>query len=188
MAGKPVNEKRLTAVYRKNATMTSNDTNETIGRRLAKASHGSSYELLEFEDFARRAVALGFTVHLTHYRFHPVHTAKYQECRSCVRLSIIPMLDEAQSRFGGSRDVNGDTIAAVLVEGRLLIDRYESGENVREKETRSRKKPNITDEERERRRQRMLHYWSKRRGQVAATSDQSASAGAPEKPGIPQHA
>jgi len=130
-------------------------------------------ELLDFEDFSRRAIQLGFTVHLTHYRFHPVHTADAPVCQSGVKLCIIPILNEAKVRFGGPdggfRDVYGETIAAVLPRGHLLLDRYESGENLWTN-TRSRKRHNLSDEERDRRRQRMRDYWAKKRNEPAETT------------------
>jgi hypothetical protein len=86
---------------------------------------------------------------------------------------IIQILDDTKSRFGspygGFPDVHGDTVAAVLPEGRLLLDRYESGENLAgldryesRPDARSRRRQNLTDKERERRSQRMRDYREKK--------------------------
>lgn len=86
---------------------------------------------------------------------------------------IVPVLDDAKRRFGspdgGFRDVYGETIAVVLAAGRLLLDRYESGENLWDG-TRPRRRQNLSDEERERRRQRMRDYWAKKRADAAAAT------------------
>lgn len=134
---------------------------------------GLAPELREFEDFAQRAIELGFTVHLTHYRFHPAHTAWAPSCQSGVKLSIIPIIDEAKSRFGspdgGLRDVYGDTIASVVDGGRVLLDRYESGENLWEDTTPARGKTS-------RRGQHLREYWRKKRAEKAAAETREAAA------------
>ena len=179
----------MKAISIKTEHVTASESTHAMERGSTNGREDSAAELPEFEALARRAIALGFTVHLTHYRFHPAHTAEYPDvCQSCVRLAIIPILDEARSRFGspdkGYRDVNGETIALVLAEGNVLLDRYESGENLAGERVRPRrrKKPNLTVEERERRRQRMLDYWERWRGQPAETSDQAPNTGTGAEP------
>lgn len=138
-----------------------------------------SPELPQFEDFARRAIELGFTVHLTHFRFHPAHTAWAPSCQSGVKLSIIAILDEAKARFGSPdgnfRDVHGDTIASALAGGHLLLDRYESGENLWEDTTPARGKTS-------RRGQHLRDYWRKKRAEQAAAQTMEP-AGSTETPG-----
>ena len=124
-------------------------------------------ELELFEEFARQAIGLGFTVILTDYRFHPAHTRQYPDvCQSGIRLTIVPILEEAKFRFGSNQDLNGLSIYAVVVEGLLLLSRYEAGQILVKKPDRK-KRFNISPKERERRAEQMRAYWRKKRGQAA---------------------
>lgn len=87
-------------------------------------------EIRRFEDFARRAIELGFTVHLTHYRFHPAHLAWATSCRPGVELFLAPILQHTKEQFGDCRTFKNDTISAMLEQGQQLIDRYAAGENL----------------------------------------------------------
>ena len=100
-------------------------------------------ELPEFEDLARRAIGLGFTVHLTHYRYHPAHTAKYPDlCQSHVQLSIIPILDEPTMCLARqNQECKGRSIVDVLEQARSFLDRYESCENLAQQSPRRRGRP-----------------------------------------------
>jgi hypothetical protein len=130
-----------------------------------------SAELPEFEAFAERAILLGFTIHLKHYRFHPVHTSDSPSCISHVELSIIPILDEPRERcgwsYGGLGDIRGETIADVVAQGRQLLDRYQSGENltvaVQPRQGIPRQRLNLSDEERQRRSLQMKNYHEKKK-------------------------
>jgi hypothetical protein len=129
----------------------------------------SKPELCQFEDFARRAIELGFTIHLNHYRFHPAHMAWASHIRSGVELSIIPILEHAREQFGENRTLRKDSIAAVLEEGQQLIDRYAAGERLAQP-PRQPRRSGVSDEERERRSQRMRDYWAKKRADAAAAT------------------
>jgi hypothetical protein len=139
---------------------------------------GFAPELREFEDFAQRAIELGFTVHLTHYRFHPAHTAWAPSCQSGVELTLVPILEHTKELFGEYRRLKGESMLAVLEEGQRLIDWHAAGERLAEPIRRG----NITEAERERRRQRMLDYWARKRAEEAAeTIEPEASAETPGK-------
>lgn len=60
-------------------------------------------ELDDFEEFAAEALRQGFTVHLTHFRFHAEHAARYPFCVSRIELDVIPITEEAKARCLGKR-------------------------------------------------------------------------------------
>src|SRR5262245_56756487 len=124
-------------------------------------------ELPQFEDFARRAIELGFTVHLNHARYHPAHIAWAKSCQSGVELTLVPILEHTREQFGQNRTIIGESILAVLEEGQRLIDRYAAGERLAEKTTQPRRY-NITESERQRRRQRIMDYSARKRAEEAA--------------------
>jgi hypothetical protein len=133
----------------------------------------STPELRQFEDFARRAIELGFTIHLNHYRFHPAHIACARCIQSGVELSIIPIREHTKEQFCENWTLRKDSISAVLEEGQRLIDRYAAGERLPQP-TRQPRRSRISDEERERRRERMKTYWRKKRGEAAETTADDA--------------
>ena len=127
---------------------------------------GLSPELPLFEDFARRAIELGFTVHLNHQRYHPAHTAWAPSCQSKVELTLVPILEHTKEQFGELRRIVGESVLAVLEKGQRLIDRYAAGERLADPIGEQR--GGITPAERQRRRQRMLDYWARKRADAAA--------------------
>jgi len=137
-------------------------------------------ELRQFEEFAQRAIELGFTVHLNHARYHPAHIAWAKSCQSGVELTLVPILEHTREQFGQNRAIIGESILAVLEEGQRLIDRYAAGERLAERAAVP-QRGNIAEGERQRRRQRMLNYWATKRAEEAAaeTSEPSASAETP---------
>jgi hypothetical protein len=64
----------------------------------------------------------------------------------------------------------------------------DKSEIIGEPVTRIRTMINLSDEERERPRQRMRDYWSKKRAMAAETSDPTESSAATGKSGITHHA
>lgn len=120
-------------------------------------------ELELFEELAQQASRLGFTVILTHYRYHPVHTMQYPDvCQSCVCLSIVPILEEAKLRFGRLRDVYGQSIRSVVIDGFRLLSQNESRKGAPKGFG-----PRVSPEERERRAERMRARWRQKRAEAA---------------------
>jgi hypothetical protein len=134
-----------------------------------------SPELPQFEDFARLAIELGFTVHLNHQRYHPAHTAWAPSCQSKVELTLVPILEHTKEQFGQNRTIIGETMLAVLEEGQRLIDRYAAGERLAE--------PIDDPAARQRRRQWMLDYWARKRAEEAAAETMELAASTETPPG-----